>query len=159
MCRKCRTLLADGCPVLQPVSPQGTPDRSKSPGSLLHPHHGPPGCDRSRKERTPQEKRWTLYLPAAGFCWAAVRYILNRRFTVLRRLHLSHFETALSVKSCLCEVSLSYKKRIFCYSSAMRWFEWESVLQACLHKHFFIQISIWWNHQASCFHEYENKKM
>jgi len=28
-----------------------------------------------------------------------------------------------------------------------------------LHKHFFIQISIWWNHQASCFHEYENKKM
>ena len=31
-----------------------------------------------------------------------------------------------------------------CYSSAMRWFEWESVLQACLHKHFFIQISIWW---------------
>ena len=32
-------------------------------------------------------------------------------------------------------------------------------VQACLHKHFFIQISIWWNHQASCFHEYENKKM
>ena len=41
----------------------------------------------------------------------------------------------------------------------MRWFEWESVLQACLHKHFFIQISIWWNHQASCFHEYGNKKI
>ena len=47
----------------------------------------------------------------------------------------------------------------FCYSSAMRWFEWGSVLQACLHKHFLIQISIWWNHQASCFHEYGNKKM
>ena len=32
-------------------------------------------------------------------------------------------------------------------------------MQACLHKHFLIQISIWWNHQASCFHEYGNKKM
>ena len=70
--RKCRTLLADGCPVLQPVSPQGTPDRGKSPGSLLRPHHGPPGCDRSRKERTPQEKRWTLFL-------ARCRILLSRR--------------------------------------------------------------------------------
>ena len=50
-------------------------------------------------------------------------------------------------------------KQKICYSSAMRWFEWGSVLQACLHKHFLIQISIWWNHQASCFHEYGNKKM
>ena len=41
----------------------------------------------------------------------------------------------------------------------MRWFEWGSVLQASLHKHFHVQISIWWNHQASCFHEYGNKKM
>ena len=49
--------------------------------------------------------------------------------------------------------------QIICYSSAMRWFEWGNVLQACLHKHFLIQISIWWNHQASCFHEYGNKKM
>ena len=49
--------------------------------------------------------------------------------------------------------------QIICYSSAMRWFECGSVLQACLHKHFLIQISIWWNHQASCFHEYGNKKM
>ena len=32
-------------------------------------------------------------------------------------------------------------------------------MQACLHKHFLIQISIWWNHQASCFHEYGNKKL
>ena len=45
------------------------------------------------------------------------------------------------------------------YSSAMRWFEWESVLQACLHKQFFIQTCIWWTHHASCFHEYGNKKM
>ena len=41
----------------------------------------------------------------------------------------------------------------------MRWFEWESVLQACLHKQFFIQTCIWWTHHASCFHEYGNKKM
>ena len=31
--------------------------------------------------------------------------------------------------------------------------------QTPVHKHFFIQISIWWDHQASCFHEYGNKKM
>ena len=33
---------------------------------------------------------------------------------------------------------------LFRHSSAICWFKWESVLQACLHKHVFIQISIWW---------------
>ena len=58
-------MVAQSC---SPLAHKGLLTAAKSPGSLLHPHHGPPGCDRSRKERTPQEKRWTLYLPAAGFC-------------------------------------------------------------------------------------------
>ena len=46
---------------------------------------------------------------------------------------------------------------LFRHSTAMCWFKWESVLQACLHKHFFIQISTWWTYHASCFHEYGNR--
>ena len=44
-------------------------------------------------------------------------------------------------------------------SSAMRQFVHKSVLQACLHKRFFVQIDIWWTSKLLVFMLFENKKM